>query len=69
MKSLLLAVTCCLLISVAHSENTKPEYPATEKVRRLLESVGLSNKDAYLLPGEAIHEHVSTACPKNWKED
>lgn len=35
-----------------------PPFPATERVRLILEASGLSNKEAYLLLGDAIHEHA-----------
>ena len=36
----------------------EPQFAATERVRLILEASGLSNKEAYLLLGDAIHEHA-----------
>lgn len=62
-------VACVLVSATQAAQPRRDQFEATEKVRLLLESTGMSNKEAYLLLGEAIHEHVSATCPDHWRED
>lgn len=65
MKPLALIVLLAFVPSAMGAE----QFVATERVRLILEASGLSNKEAYLLLGDAIHEHVSTVCPGSWQEN
>ncbi len=62
-------VAIIALLAFMPSAVSEQQFAATERVRLILEASGLSNKEAYLLLGDAIHEHVSTVCPGSWQED
>ena len=60
--SCIILLVSLALLAYCSDSSAGEQFPATERVRLLLESAGLSNKEAYLLLGDAIHEHMPNDC-------